>query len=228
METQATITIACRSGQVYEATLGDDNTLPFGFFTRRFQLIGVEQKDQTAVRLGLCVSQFVLVAERFYRDEIEADPGMTKCRVTQPKGLRIVKVDEFANEVAFHLSHWGDLMDMVLDSRSEVAKRGYVSDAAFQALGERYHAHIDSIRRATGAPYVVIDRINIPDADLYAYANFDFDFCTVRPIPELLADRVVAYAILRHKGVPMETLVTAFEQAVDELVRSGGLRNKTH
>jgi hypothetical protein len=144
-----------------------------------------------------------------------------------PEGKRIAQVDEFAYEVALDLSHWSALTDVVLDCRAVLSSMGYVSEAALEALEVKYKAHMDSRRKATGAPYVIIDRVNIPDDDLYAYANFDCAFDTVSRVPEHLADRIATYAMLRYKGVPMETLVSAFAEAVDELVQSGVL-SKTH
>jgi hypothetical protein len=227
MANQATTTISCPSGNAYRVELSDDDILPFSFFSRHVELNAADSKDQIRVRLGLCVSQLVLTAERRFRDWIESEPGLNQQRPSLPEGKRIAEVDEFAYEVAHDLSHWSDLTDMVLDCRAVLSKRGYVSEATLKALEVKYKAHMDSRRKATGAPYVIIDRVNIPDDDLYAFANFDCAFDTVSRVPEHLADRIATYAMLRYKGVPMETLVTAFAEAVDELVRSGVL-GKTH
>jgi len=80
---------------------------------------------------------------------------------------------------------------------------------------------MDKCRQATSTPYVTIDRVNIPDEDPYSYANFDFACNTVSRIPELLTEHIADYAMLRHKRVPAQTLVTAFTEAVDDSVRSG-------
>lgn len=227
MGNHATTTITCPSGNAYRVALSDDSILPFGFSSRYVELNAAELKDQTHVRLGLSVSQFVVMAERGYLDWIESEPGLNKHRPSLPEGKRIAKVDEFANELAFELSHWSALTDMVLDCRAVLSKMGYVSEVALEALDVKYKAHMESRRKASGAPYVIIDRVNIPDDDLYAYANFDCAFDTISRIPEHLADHMATYAMLRYKGVPMETLVIAFAEAVDELVRSGVV-GKTH
>ena len=227
MANHATTTVTCPSGNEYRVALSDDCILPFCALSRYASLSNVARVDQARVRLSLCVSQFMLMAERFYRDTTESERRLNKQRPSLPEGTRIAKIDEFAHELVFELSHWSELTDTVLDSRAVLSEMGYASETALEALAGEYEAHADRCRQATSTPYLTIDRVNISDEDLYAYANFDFACSTVSRIPELLTERIADYAMLRHKGVPAQTLVTAFTEAVDDLVRSG-LVGATH
>jgi len=134
MANHATTTITCPSGNAYRVALSDDSILLFSFFSRYANLRGVKRLDQARVRLSLCVSQFMLMAERFYRDTAESESGLNKHKLSLPEGKRIAAIDDFARELVFELSHWSELTDMVLDSRAVLSEMGYASGTALQAL----------------------------------------------------------------------------------------------
>ena len=220
MQTQATITIACKSGQVYQAVAPEEFHLPFLCLGTGMKVPDLDKLDEQEVRLGLSVAEFVLIGEKLLFDSSNSEPQAGSAPVwISPRQEE--EVEEFALTAVFSLINWSDINDKRLRDREVLAREGVVTADDLEALAVRNRAHLAAVYRANSAQSIVINRETLPDREMLLYCEYDMNSQMFDASEKALVELMTTYLSFRFEGVTQERLLSAMAVASQELIAQG-------
>lgn len=220
MQTQATITIACRSGQVYETIVGNEIPLPFQALGTYMRVDGVEQRDVREVRLGVCVARFAMMSEDLYQQAVKSTPPEVRARYL---GVPVDddEVDEFAQLAVTDFVHWGGLNEMLRSDRAELKRQGVVTQRQLNSLKKRLNTHTAPFFRASESEGVPVTSDTMPDPAMRRLCDYEGSLQMFDATQPVFTEHLMTYLELRHRGVTQQILLSALTAASEDAIRSG-------
>ena len=220
MQTQPNITITCKSGHVYRTDIPEEIRPPFLALSTRFKVAGVEKRDEPEVRIGQSIAEFALFCESHYQKNKTTMPDVTKEPFVSCVPLDD-ELNEFVESLTGSFTSWADFYDIREKERDDLERQGYVTEAELQALAARYKARMDELFLLSGGKPVTIDRVALPERDLYIFCNYSQTSKILEYIKKPMCEYIETYYVLRHKGITQERLLAAMAENAQELIYYG-------
>ena len=221
MQAASNIEITCKSGHVYQTDIPTEVRPPFWALSTRFKIAGVDKRDEPEVRIGLSIAEFGLFCETHYQKNKATMPDVTKAPYVLSHVRLSDEIKGFGDLVTESFTSWAEFYDIRERERDNLARLGYVTEAELEALAARYEARMAELYLLSGGQPVAIDRVALPERDLFMFSNYECTCQMVEAIKDGMSDLIEGYCVLRYKGVPQERLLEAMAENAKDLIYYG-------